>query len=95
MHHTRARPFLLIGILGSNIIQSGISFAKSSRGKKGTGSRRRIAWGDILMVTVKVSDGPFFILERGLSSLFASVDALITAAKSYVLQKKTDLGLNM
>ena len=37
----------------------------------------------------------FFILERGLSSLFASVDALITAAKSYVLQKKTDLGLNM
>ena len=85
MHHTRARPFLLIGILGSNIIQSGISVANSSRGKKGTGSSRRIARGDILMVTVKVSDGPFFILERGFTSLYASVNSLVTAAKSHVL----------
>ena len=85
MHHTRARPFLLIGILGSNIIRSCISFAKSSRGKKGTGSRRRIAWMDILMVSVKIFDGPFFILERGFTSLSASMDYLITAAKSLVL----------
>jgi hypothetical protein len=86
MHHTRARPFLLIGILGSNIIQSCISFAKSSRGKKGTGSRRRIAWMDILMVSVKIFDGgPFFILERGFTSLSASMDCLVTAAKSLVL----------
>ena len=77
-------PLVTPGILGSNIIQFSISFAISWRGENGTGSTRRIAWGDILSGSVKVADGPVFDLDIGFISQFASADGPITT-KSQVL----------